>query len=237
MSTYVATDFHGMYSLWKQIKEYMKPEDTLYYLGDAIDRGPHGWDIFTELIDDPRVIYIKGNHEDMMYHSYVSRGPVASQWFKHWQKNGGKETHANMQDVSFQTRMEYIDKIRDMSTFEVYENKNKEVFILTHAGCTPNEAYWKMDGYDWEYANIWSRKHFLDEWPQELNGKVYIIHGHTPVQLMYTINTAFPRNDDGLPILYCDGHKINLDTGAFDSNQAVLYNLDTNKIELLVKGE
>jgi serine/threonine protein phosphatase 1 len=237
MATYAATDFHGMYSLWKQIKEYMKPDDTLYYLGDAIDRGPHGWEIFTELLDDPRVIFIRGNHEDMMYNAYTTCGELSTEWFKHWNKNGGDTTRANMQNVSHEEKMKYIEKIKNMSTMEVYKNQYDEIFLLTHAGCTPHKEYWNLPTEAWSYVNMWSRKHFSDPWPQDkINEHKYVIHGHTPVQFLYRYFSDVGPSD-GLPIKYCNGHKIDLDSGAFSSNIATLYNLDFNYIEMIFRGD
>lgn len=238
MATYAATDFHGMYGVWKKIKEYMKPDDTLYYLGDAIDRGPRGWDVFTELLDDPRVIYIKGNHEDMMYNVFTCSYVVAKDWLKHWDKNGGKTTRKNMQGVSYETRMYYINKIPELPTFKVFQNEQHEVFLLTHAGCTPTKEYWDMDDKDWQYSNLWNRRHIADPWPQDKNNEhKFVVHGHTPVQLMFQLGVRFERNDTGMPTTYCNKHKINLDCGTYDTNIATLYNLDFNCIETIFRGD
>lgn len=238
MATYAATDLHGMYGLWKQIKEYMKPDDTLFYLGDAIDRGPRGWEVFTELLDDPRVIFIKGNHEDMMYNAFTTPGIVAKDWLKHWDKNGGKLTRQNMQKVPYEIIMKYIDKIKELPTFRVYRNEQHEVFLLTHAGCTPTKEYWDMRDGDWQYYNLWNRQHFSDPWPQDKNNEhKIVIHGHTPVQIMHRFAPGFKKNDSGLPITYCNKHKVNLDSGAFVTNIATLYNLDFNYIEMIFRGD
>ena len=61
--TYAVSDLHGQGQLWEQIKEYIDDTDTLYYLGDAIDRGPDGINIMLDLLKMPNVIYLKGNHE------------------------------------------------------------------------------------------------------------------------------------------------------------------------------
>ena len=42
MATYACSDLHGNWELWAEIKKFLKPDDTLYYLGDATDRGPDG---------------------------------------------------------------------------------------------------------------------------------------------------------------------------------------------------
>ena len=69
MANYCFTDLHGMYNLWQQIRDYASPTDKLYFLGDAMDRGPHGIKILKELLADPRVVFIKGNHEDIFVSS------------------------------------------------------------------------------------------------------------------------------------------------------------------------
>ena len=44
MSTYVISDIHGQYDTFMRMLKQIKfcEEDTLYILGDAIDRGPDG---------------------------------------------------------------------------------------------------------------------------------------------------------------------------------------------------
>ena len=52
MSRYVATDWHGIKDISDKILAYLKPEDELYFLGDAIDRGPDGMRIMYDLLED-----------------------------------------------------------------------------------------------------------------------------------------------------------------------------------------
>ena len=62
------TDVHGYYSLYKAALSYClneDPECMIIYGGDACDRGPDGYKIMRELLTHPRVVYLKGNHEDM----------------------------------------------------------------------------------------------------------------------------------------------------------------------------
>ena len=42
MSTYVFSDLHAQYNLWQQIKNFIKPDDLVFCLGDCVDRGPVG---------------------------------------------------------------------------------------------------------------------------------------------------------------------------------------------------
>ena len=71
MSVYALGDLHGHYEIYEKVKAMLKPEDTVYFLGDAGDRGPDSWKCIKAIYDDPQFIYIKGNHEDMLVKAFV----------------------------------------------------------------------------------------------------------------------------------------------------------------------
>ena len=52
--------------LYNQIKEFVSPGDTIYYLGDALDRGPQPWELAKIICDDEQFIYLKGNKRRML---------------------------------------------------------------------------------------------------------------------------------------------------------------------------
>ena len=80
---YALGDLHGHYSIYEKVKAMLKPEDTVYFHGDAGDRGPDSWKCIKAIYDDPQFIYIKGNHEDLLtlyvpylyVHFYVYSSP------------------------------------------------------------------------------------------------------------------------------------------------------------------
>ncbi|MBR6556630.1 MAG: metallophosphoesterase [Clostridia bacterium] len=65
---YVLSDIHGnerrFHSILHQID--LRPEDTLYVLGDVIDRHPGGFRILRRLMAMPNAKLLLGNHEYMM---------------------------------------------------------------------------------------------------------------------------------------------------------------------------
>lgn len=65
---YVMSDIHGhkrrFDSVMKQIN--LRPEDTLYVLGDVVDRNPDGIKILRQIMAMPNVKMVLGNHELMM---------------------------------------------------------------------------------------------------------------------------------------------------------------------------
>lgn len=61
-------DLHGCYELYSAMIDWCFNQDqdcTVIICGDACDRGPNGYKIMRELLDNPQVVYLKGNHEDM----------------------------------------------------------------------------------------------------------------------------------------------------------------------------
>ena len=100
---YVLSDIHGQKrrfeSIMKQIN--LQPEDTLYVLGDVIDRNPDGIKILRKLMAMPNVKMLLGNHEHMMLDAlYYEHQDYAFGWqFRKeqrldiWYQNGGGITH------------------------------------------------------------------------------------------------------------------------------------------------
>ena len=237
MSIYALSDIHGNYNLWEQIKKFLKPTNRLVFLGDAMDRGPAGYQILTELRERPWTIYLKGNHEEIAaaalpYIKTCTYGRPLGMWLM----NGGKESVEAIKQLN-------EDKLNDLSNFLsnlpinfVYTNENRQRIICNHCGFTPKE----------EYIPLWDRRHFSQAWPSDpVLQRTIIVHGHTPTiflkhnfivrdySTIEDINTNIPKCDvaDFMPkaqvIRYCGGHKIDIDMGTFDSGRAVLLNLET----------
>ena len=66
--TYVMSDIHGNMRRFNSVMEQinLQPEDTLYILGDVIDRHPDGIRILRRIMDKPNIKMLLGNHEYMM---------------------------------------------------------------------------------------------------------------------------------------------------------------------------
>ena len=210
MATYVFSDLHGRKDLWlKANKEVFGPNDTIYFLGDAADRGPDGWEMIKTLLDDERVIYLMGNHEDMLIKTIEENCNDLS--LLYW--NGGKSTFEAYELDTKENQKKYLEKLKKLPKY-VYWYKNEKIVILSHAGMTPGRPI--FDENDW----FWDREHLYDEWISDRED-IFIIHGHTPVQNLYKFKNVVE------PITYCKGHKIDIDLGAFISNKLGILNLDT----------
>lgn len=222
MSIYCCSDLHGRYDIWRQIKSFLKPEDKLYYLGDAADRGPNGWKIIKELISDNRIIYIKGNHEDMLVKAMKEYIKYDGGYYKDLRllcSNGGEKTFNDW--VAEGARTEWIKILDSLPLVRVCGNVQCITIYLSHAGLTP----WKgMEIFPSEYDLLWDRDHYLED-PKEEDLWGISIHGHTPIP--YILEDLRINEFDGGALWYCCNHKICLDTGACFTGSAVLLDLDT----------
>ena len=93
MSHYVVSDVHGEDDRWKAMLEkiHFSAQDTLYILGDVVDRGPHGVEILQEIMRTPNMKMLLGNHEFMcrdilrrMHRKSTSSTGIAMETPPHW---------------------------------------------------------------------------------------------------------------------------------------------------------
>lgn len=181
---YVMSDIHGQKrrfdSVMKQIN--LQPEDTLYVLGDVIDRNPDGIKLLRQIMAMPNVKMLLGNHELMMMNALYYPSPEDEEWPEYyyerkqalWYRNGGQVTHNYMKHIKKAVRQEifeYLDKLPVNAELTV----NDRHYILTHAA--PVDLY---ESYSWKYKSardfaVWMR---FERFPV-LEGQT-VIFGHTP---------------------------------------------------------
>lgn len=222
------SDIHGNYDLWRQIREYLGKDDTLYVLGDCADRGADGWAIIKEVISDTRCIYLKGNHEDMLvkameeYLAEEYRGIA----YQHLISNGGAQTIQDwdaIQNTEFQWKWKQY--LKTLPEIMLYENKQGQQVHLCHAGYSPRED--EPNPFMGGTQNlIWDRKHYFDRW---LGGETYdktvVVFGHTPAEYV-AIDLAM-KFKLGEPLWFSKRHKVCIDMGTAWSGCTCLLNLDT----------
>lgn len=220
MSTFALSDIHGYYDLYQQVNNFLKDDDIVYFLGDASDRGPDGWKALKAIASNPKFIYLLGNHEHMLLHAmreyligeqsdfYPDGGIVICTY------NGGYSTLEGWKDDGM--KEEWITFLNHLHRQKEYVNKNGDTIHLSHAGYAPGVTSTADD-------LIWNRRHFNYEWPEGENyEKLIIVHGHTPVQYL---NNGWVK-EDGI-MTYCDGHKIDIDCGTYETKMTCLLDLDT----------
>ena len=224
MAHYALSDLHGNYTLWKKIKNFIGNKDTVYVLGDVIDRGEDGIKILLEMFYDKndRFRLLKGNHEEMLVDAIEFQ---KSGFDKHdieiLKNNGTYATLLQYNKLPKEKKEEFYDIIKySLYDYEFTLCKDK-VFFLCHAGISAsaniyNEEHINKKAILWDRENTKEKFWSTENWAQD----IYIVHGHTPVQYMN-------YSSDPEIIKYCQGHKINIDLGTPTSGKVALLNLET----------
>ena len=231
MSVWTFSDTHGNRTLFDSLMEKIGPDDTAFFLGDAIDRGPDGWAIFKQIMDDPRITFICGNHEDMMIDALRTFPEIRwSRAMDAWCWNGNEPTLQAIENDDPDTVKDYLLRARNLPIFQTYTNPSGDIFWLSHAGCNYTENLSSLTREDL----IWDRSHFIsNKWFHDDPDNLYIVHGHTPIPILLEELSMYhddiPRDGEIAPgaYYYAGGHKIDIDCGAHFTDCTVLLNLDT----------
>ena len=232
MSVYAVSDLHGRYDLWEKIKEHLAEDDILYCLGDVADRGPDGWKLLKELLADKRVIFIKGNHEDMLADRLGRPNDYHVASLHH--QNGGEPTWNDAENDPDAQNVKWT--IRQLPLYAVYENIHGDRIFMSHSGATEPEDDEDM---------LWDRTEYI----HTVNNTDYnyIIHGHTPIGYLiedleevyrfYWAKSERPKLEpwDGGAYFY-HGYRFDIDCGSAFTDRTVMLNLDTFE-SIKIKGE
>lgn len=230
MSILVCSDLHGQYDLWQMIKKDLKEDDTLFFLGDACDRGPEGWKIIKELLSDKRITYIQGNHEDMLYRRYHGFGLDSVRLHD---INGGQVTaEAAEQDPD---KEQIVKQLHQLPYFAIVTLDDGKTIFLSHSGYSQH--------IDWDDPILhdkflWDRQHYYQpQYDYDL-----VVHGHTPVDYLiedlqfYDMSCDTKEGSwDGGAYFYAEGTKCDIDLGAHFTGRTVVLNLETLESHVYVQ--
>ena len=199
---YVISDIHGKYNLFLRMLEkiHFSNSDTLWLLGDMIDRGPDGILLLQDIMHRKNVNPFLGNHEDMFYRIIRHLGKQLPREeieevkadFTNWiGNNGGRVTWSAYAALSEPERRKLLSFLE---TFRVYEeiDVGRNTFLLVHAGvgryapdknpeeCSLHDLIWEETDYNYQY--------FSDK---------YLVTGHTPTFLIdrKLINKIYMKNN------------------------------------------
>ena len=219
---YVTADIHGNIERYRSLmsKIDLKPNDTLYVLGDVIDRHPDGIKILLEIMDSDNIKMLLGNHEYMMLNAL--RPPANASGYDHvenvkiWHHNGGEVTHDAFIDAPLDTKDRIIQFLKDLP-INIDLEVNDKKYKLVHAMSVTKypyypDRYYYIDKTDFA---VWCRWHIGDSKPRNYT----MIFGHTPTNHYQDKNpmeifhsgrvigidcgSGFPAKDNRGPRLAC----------------------------------
>ena len=145
---YVMSDLHGAYEKYIKMLEKIKfsDDDTIYIIGDVIDRGKDSIKILQDMMCRFNVYPILGNHEVMALtvlkelmveitndnaENYLTESIMQS--YIDWTFNGGNVTLQEFQKLSKEDKLDIIDYLEEFTPYETID-MNDKTYILVHAG-------------------------------------------------------------------------------------------------------
>lgn len=169
---YATADIHGDIDRFHRLLEEIpiRDGDTLYIIGDVIDRGADGLAIFREIRKHENFVLLKGNHEQMCVETLGQENSIVARDL--WLHNGGYGTYTEL--TRFCPRSERNDLIEYMANLpeQLEVTVNGRDFILVHAAPS-----------DDQHTRLWARPTSVD-WENVVpKGKTAII-GHTPTKYL-----------------------------------------------------
>lgn len=200
MSIYAISDIHGCYDEFISVLEKcnLAPNDELYILGDAIDRGPASDKVIKWIVDNQansensNIFYILGNHEQMMIWSMegnwgtltVDMDSVAS-----WKQNGGQETLCQLSaalrngTLSPDDLDAYQQIVLSAPIYAYIQTEEHGPVMLCHAGIrgpeNPNdvEAWY----YQSEEDLLWNGGQWYGSYKEP---PFHVVSGHVPTDVL-----------------------------------------------------
>lgn len=148
MATYVTSDAHGHVRALDEAlsKASLSADDTVYVLGDMIDRGPDPLGVVRLVRSLPNVHVIMGNHERLMLDALLGTDQVD---IDTWDMNGGWATAPQLDALPHDEFVDFIDWVQNLPLFDAVEVSARR-YLLVHAGIDPKaaQAYLASAGID-----------------------------------------------------------------------------------------
>lgn len=203
-------------------------EDTLYILGDIVDRGKHPIKVLLEIMKYPNIQCIAGNHEVMaltclqFLRKEITEDSVASLDEENigklldWQQNGGQTTMEEFHKLGKELQEQVMEYLEEFSLYEEVEIGDTE-YVLVHAGLDQFDPARPLYDYDLEEL-VW---HSPDYQKVYFSDRI-LITGHLPTQLIDTN----PRPG----YVFQKNNHLAIDCGAYFGGRLAMVCLDTGEI-------
>ncbi len=218
---YAVSDLHGCYDKYIRLLERLDlgPDDTLYILGDIVDRGEDGIRIILDLLGRKNIFSCRGNHDDCALLFLKGMGSVSDEdysdayfrSFLAWISDGGDTTCEAFEALGSADKARVLSYLKYMPLYEELTVGGRS-FFLAHT--VPSADKMADIGRCMPYDFIMGEPEY---------GKTYfedkfIVTGHTPTGLI---------DPDFKGRIYKAHNHIAIDCGAVFGNPLGCICLDT----------
>ena len=229
MAVYCVSDLHGDYQKYQRLFQTIdfSSHDLLYILGDVLDRGEKGIEILKDMMLQPNIIPILGNHEYIAYRSLRTLNQEISEktigqldaglleGILEWKEIGGDKTLKEFQKLTPQERNDILDYLEEFSLYEEVYCQGRD-YVLVHAGLDSFSEDRPLDDYNPSellfHSPDYSKRYFTEK---------ELVTGHLPTR-------ANPCGDGKDRIYRGNGH-IAIDCGCGFGGVLGVIRLDDGK--------
>lgn len=196
---YAMSDIHGCFAKYRAMLQKIgfSSRDTLYVLGDVIDRGPDGVEILQDMSGRANVIPILGNHEftaavclpwlmeEVTEQSLAKLDETQLAALNEWLINGGALTLRSLHGLSPEEREEILEYFREMELYAEVEAGGKS-FVLMHSAPEHFDPEKPLDSYELQDFLFGRPDPDAVYYPDKI-----LIFGHMPARLLWGKDRIF----------------------------------------------
>ena len=198
---YVMSDIHGCFDKYQAMLREIEfsSRDTLYVLGDVIDRGPDGIKILQDMSGRPNVVPILGNHEftaavclpwlmeEVTDQSLATLDETQIAALSEWITNGGGPTLRGLKQLSQEEREDILEYFQEMELYAEVEAGGRP-FVLAHSGLDNFAPDKPLDSYNLQDFLFGRPKPDTVYYPDKI-----LVFGHTPTRLLWGQDKMFRK--------------------------------------------
>lgn len=150
---YAVSDIHGCYDKFLGLLDLIKfsDDDTMYILGDMVDRGKDGIKLLFDLMDRKNIVVLRGNHDHTAFLMLKHLGMSVDSYdteslleiYRMWISDGGHTTYKAFKKLNKQDRRKIINYLATVPYYREITVNGKN-FFLSHT--MPEKE--KMDSFD-----------------------------------------------------------------------------------------
>lgn len=220
--TYVLSDIHGNFEKYQlALREIQfSARDTLYVLGDVVDRGKDPMKILLDMMHRFNVIPLAGNHEYMAMsvlprwaEQQANPTPDFQLTLQEWLLNGGQPTLDQFLTLSPKEQEEVLNYLGEFDVYEELEISGTN-YVLAHAGIEHFNEKLPLAEYP-PQSFLFCRANYKQTYYPDK----FLITGHTPTR------NIVPHGD----VIYRGQNHIAIDCGCGYTGRLAVLCLETQK--------